>query len=101
MPKQMIELNSLFKALADPTRRAVVERLVAGPASMTELNRPFGMALPSFAQHMELLEASGWVSSKKQGRTRTYELDYQALKAAEGWLDRQKAHWEKRLNQLD
>lgn len=94
-------LNRVFQALADPTRRAVLERLGNGPAPMSELARPFGMALPSFAQHLDMLEACGLVRSKKEGRVRTYALAPKKLRPAEQWLAAQRAHWEKRLDQLD
>ena len=79
-------VERVFRALADPTRRKVLERLGRGSASMTELAGPFRMALPSFVQHMRVLEESGLVSSKKVGRVRTYHLAPQRLKAAEQWL---------------
>lgn len=94
-------IDIVFRALSDPTRRLVLERLSRGPASMTELARPFDMALPSFVQHMKTLESSGLVSSKKSGRVRTYEMSPQKLRVVEDWLGRQRAHWERRLDQLD
>ena len=99
MPNQ--SLDPVFRALADPTRRAVLERLGRGPLSMSELARPFGMALPSFAQHLEVLERGGLVRSRKSGRVRTYRLVPQPLQAAARWLDQQRAVWERRLDQLD
>lgn len=101
MPHQAAQLDRVFRALADPTRRAVVERLGAGPAAVTELARPFGMALPSFVQHLSVLEESGLVRSRKRGRVRTYQLSPNPLAAAERWLDGQRALWERRLDQLD
>jgi DNA-binding transcriptional ArsR family regulator len=103
MPKQLTAapVDVVFHALADPTRRAVVERLGAGPASTSELARPFAMALPSFTQHLEVLERSGVVRSTKQGRVRTYHLERKALTTAEHWLDRQRRTWERRLDQFD
>lgn len=101
MPNQSPHLDRIFKALADPTRRAVLERLGSGPAPMTELARPFGMALPSFSQHLDVLEDCGLVRSRKDGRVRTYKLAPKTLKAAEGWLAKQRTLWEKRLDQLD
>jgi DNA-binding transcriptional ArsR family regulator len=94
-------LDGLFQALADPTRRAVVERLARGPAATLELARPFAMALPSFTQHLEVLERSGLVRSRKQGRVRTWELAPRRLAAAERWLAARRARWERRLDQLD
>ena len=99
MPNQ--ELTRVFHALSDPTRRAVLERLTRGPAAVGELAQPFRMALPSFVQHLGVLEECGLVRSKKQGRVRTYTLAPQPLTAAEHWLSDQRAHWERRLDSLD
>ena len=99
MPNQ--ELGRVFQALTDPTRRAVLERLTRGPAPVSELAQPFKMALPSFVQHLQVLEKCGLVQSKKQGRVRTYTLAPQPLKVAEHWLSAQRAHWERRLDALD
>lgn len=101
MPNQSGQLDDVFKALADPTRRAVLERLSRGPASTTDLARPFAMALPSFSQHLRVLERCGLVRSRKRGRVRTYRLAPRRLEAVEHWLDRQRATWERRLDQLD
>lgn len=100
MPKYF-ELGPVFRALAHPTRRAVVERLGQGPAATKELARPFQVALPSFLEHMEILEASGLVRSTKRGRVRIWRLAPRRLAAAEGWLAEQRAIWERRLDQLD
>ena len=94
-------LPAIFQALADPTRLAVVERLSIAPASTSELARPFGMALPSFLQHLRVLERAGIVSSHKQGRTRTYQLAPGSLQLAAAWLTEFRNHWERRLDQLD
>ena len=99
MPNQ--QLTGVFRALTDPTRRAVLERLTRGPAPVSELAQPFEMALPSFVQHLQVLEKCGLVQSKKQGRVRTYTLAPQPLKAAEHWLSAQRVHWERRLDALD
>ncbi|MEO8674743.1 MAG: metalloregulator ArsR/SmtB family transcription factor [Casimicrobiaceae bacterium] len=101
MPNYNVSLDQVFHALADPTRRAVVERLCLGPASVSELARPFRMALPSFAQHLDVLEKCGLVRSSKAGRTRTCRLAPRRLAAAERWMEKQRAHWERRLDQLD
>lgn len=101
MTNQPQELDQVFRALSDPTRRAVLERLTRGPAAMTELARPFDMALPSFSQHLGVLERSGLVRSRKRGRVRTYRLVPRSLQAAEHWMARQQALWERRLDQLD
>jgi DNA-binding transcriptional ArsR family regulator len=101
MPNQPVDLSRVFHALADPTRRAVLERLSRGPAAMTELARPFPMALPSFSQHLGVLEACGLVRSRKTGRVRTYQLAPQPLEAAQDWMTAQRVTWERRLDQLD
>jgi DNA-binding transcriptional ArsR family regulator len=101
MPNKQSALNHVFHALADPTRRAVLERLSRGPATVTELARPFAMALPSFVQHLRVLERSGLVRSQKTGRVRTLKLAPQSMKNAEHWLAQQREFWERRLNQLD
>ncbi|MEW5849634.1 MAG: metalloregulator ArsR/SmtB family transcription factor [Myxococcota bacterium] len=101
MPNQSQHLNRVFQALADPTRRAVVERLSSSPSSMSELARPFKMTLPSFAQHLDVLEDCGLVRSHKSGRVRTYELVPKQLAAAEHWMTQQRKTWERRLDQLD
>jgi DNA-binding transcriptional ArsR family regulator len=101
MPNQSGQLNRVFQALADPTRRAVLERLSSGPAAMSELAQPFKMALPSFSQHLDVLEGCGLVRSRKTGRVRTYQLAPQPLKVAEHWMVRHRATWERRLDQLD
>lgn len=94
------EISRIFQALADPTRRAVVERLVRGPASTTELARPFDMALPSFAQHLAMLEKCGVVRSRKEGRVRRFHLAPKPLATAEVWMAAQRAIWNQRLDQL-
>ncbi len=94
-------IDHVFRALSDPTRRRVLERLSRSPASVSELAAPFDMALPSFVQHMGILEECGLVQSRKTGRVRTYEIIPKRLKLAEDWMVRQRALWEKRLDQLD
>ena len=101
MPNQLAPLDRVFQALGDSTRRAVVERLSSGPAAVSDLAKPFDMALPSFMQHLKMLERCGLVRSRKTGRVRTYQLAPQPLKAAEGWLAQRRAHWDRRLDQLD
>jgi DNA-binding transcriptional ArsR family regulator len=93
--------SEVFTALADPTRRAVVEQLGRGPAATTELASAFDMALPSFMAHLDLLGRSGLVTSEKQGRVRTYQLIPTGLAPAERWLDAQHRLWSTRLDQLD
>ncbi len=101
MPKQSVQMNQVFQALADPTRRAVIERLGRGPAAMSELAQPFDMTLPSFAQHLDMLENSGLVRSSKTGRVRTYQIAPAPFRVAETWMARQHAIWNQRLDQLD
>jgi len=93
--------GEIFKALADPTRRSVIERLSKGPASMTELSQSHQMTLPSFAQHLRVLEKSGLLQSAKQGRERRYRLVPTRLAMAEDWLGKQRAVWEQRLDRLE
>ena len=97
----MTAVDGIFRALADPTRRRVVERLNRSPASVSELARPFEMALPSFVEHLRVLESSGLVRSRKTGRVRTYQLAPESLKLAEDWLASQRNLWERRLDQFD
>ena len=101
MPNQQVHLDRVFRALGDPTRRAVVSRLTTGPAAVSDLARAFDMALPSFTQHLDVLEESGLVRSRKVGRVRTYRLVPQPLRVAERWMAQQRALWERRLDQLD
>lgn len=101
MPNQSAQLDCVFQALADPTRRAVLQRLSGGSAPVSELAKPFDMALPSFLQHLDVLEECGLVRSRKSGRVRTYRISPQPLKAAEGWMAARRALWERRLDQLD
>lgn len=94
-------VDLVFRALSDPTRRQVLERLSSSPASASELAEPFDMALPSFLGHLKVLEESGLVQSRKRGRVRTYKLSPGRLQLAEEWLARQRLFWERRLDQLD
>jgi DNA-binding transcriptional ArsR family regulator len=95
------QINRVFRALSDPTRRAVIAHLARSPASMTDLARPFKMALPSFAQHLTVLEECGVVRSHKEGRVRRYQLVPQPLVAAEDWMTAQRAIWGQRLDRLE
>jgi len=94
-------IDRVFRALSDPTRREVIERLSRSSASVSELAAPFKMALPSFLEHLRVLEGSGLVRSRKHGRVRTYSLAPARLRLAEDWLGRQRAIWTRRLDQLD
>ncbi len=101
MTKQSDALDRMFSTLADPTRRAIVERLVKGPASVTDLAEPFAMSLPSVVQHLQVLEDSGLVTSRKAGRVRTCRLAPKRLAAAQAWLAEQRTLWEARFDRLD
>ena len=93
-------LDLVFQALADPTRRGMVERLSRGPASVSELAEPFAMSLPAVVQHLKMLEASGLVRTAKTGRVRTCTIDAGALSLAEKWINERRAGWERRLDRL-
>jgi DNA-binding transcriptional ArsR family regulator len=93
-------IDGVFRALADPSRRVILERLSRGPASVSQLARPLPMSLPAVVQHLQVLEASGLVRSEKAGRVRTCRIEPAALRTAEAWIvERQKA-WERRLDRL-
>jgi DNA-binding transcriptional ArsR family regulator len=94
-------LSGIFHALADPTRRSVLGRLGKGPASISELAEPFDMALPSFMKHIQLLEGTGLIRTRKDGRVRTCALEKQPFAAVEGWLSEQRALWEARTDRLE
>jgi DNA-binding transcriptional ArsR family regulator len=93
-------LDALFHALADPTRRAMVERLSRGPASVSELARPFAISLPAVVQHLQILEASGLVRSEKVGRVRTCRVEPAALRPVEQWIAERRQTWERRFDRL-
>jgi len=93
-------LDRKFQALADGTRRAVVERLARGPASVSELARPFDLALPTFVQHLGVLEKAGIVTSEKVGRVRTYQLAVDALADCGAWVGAQRLPAERQLDRL-
>jgi DNA-binding transcriptional ArsR family regulator len=99
-PAAAPNLDLTFQALADPTRRAMVERLSQGPASVSELARPFAMSLPAVVQHLQLLEASGLVASEKVGRVRTCRIEPAALSLAEQWINQRRIAWGQRLDRL-
>lgn len=100
MLNQDAVLDQMFQALGDPTRRRIVERLSRGPASVSELARPFAMSLPAVVQHLHVLEQSGLVSTRKVGRVRTCTLDTQALTLAEQWINERRLGWQRRLDRL-
>ena len=101
MPKYSNALNDIFQALADPTRRAVIHRLSSGPATVSELAEPFTMALPSFVQHLKVLEDSGLLRSQKIGRVRTCHVVPDALSEAEHWITERREYWNERLDSLE
>jgi DNA-binding transcriptional ArsR family regulator len=94
------DIDRLLFALADPTRRSIVERLGSGPASVTSLAAPLPMSLPAVVQHLQVLERSGLVGSEKQGRVRTYRLDPDRLGALQDWINARRQTWEHRLDRL-
>ena len=97
---QTTPLDLMFQALADPARRAIVERLTRGPASVGELAKPFAMTLSAIMQHLKVLTSSGLVKTEKLGRTRTCQLDTAALRSAEQWIADRRLTWERRLDRL-
>src|SRR5688500_18682965 len=99
--EKYLQLDGIFQALADPTRRAVLGRLGRGPASVSELARPFDMALPSFMKHIRLLEGSGLIRTRKDGRVRTCAIERKSFAAVESWLSSQRAIWEGRTDRLE
>lgn len=92
--------NGVFHALADPNRRAMVERLCRGPASVSELARPLPMSLPGVVQHLRVLESSGLVRSEKRGRVRTCHIELEALRPVERWIVERRSTWESHLDHL-
>ena len=98
---QAAAADVVFHALSNPTRRKVLERLSVGPATVSELAAPFDMQLPSFVQHLSVLEHSRLVKSKKRGRVRTYEIAPERFKVVEDWMAERRQLWEARLDRLD
>ena len=94
-------LDVVFQALADPSRRNMVERLSRGPASVSDLAQPLEMSLPAVMQHLQVLETSGLVRSEKTGRVRMCRIDPKALELAEGWFAKRRAAWERRFDRLE
>jgi DNA-binding transcriptional ArsR family regulator len=94
-------LDLAFQALADPARRGMLERLTLGPASVSELARPFDMTLSAIVQHLKVLEAGGLVRSTKVGRVRTCQIEPAALSAAEGWINQRRTTWEHHFDRLE
>lgn len=100
MIKYSEHLDRMFHALADGTRRAIVERLASGPGSVSELARPFDMSMPAIVQHLRVLEDAGVVTSQKVGRVRTVQLAPDALTAAGSWIAGQRTAAERQLDRL-
>ena len=100
MLNQSPQLDLVFQALADPTRRVMVERLTRGPASVSALAEPLAMSLPAVMQHLRVLEASGLVRSEKVGRVRTCQIEPVGLQSAERWISERRTTWERRLDRL-
>ena len=101
MAKYPQKLNLMFQALSDPTRRAVIGRLGRGPVSISELAKPFDMALPSFMKHIRSLEESGWIRTNKEGRVRTCAIEPKSFAIVENWLSAQRELWEGRTDRLE
>jgi DNA-binding transcriptional ArsR family regulator len=100
MLNQSADLDRLFHALADPARRAMLERLSRGPAAVSELARPLPMSLPAAMQHLDVLVEAGLVRSEKVGRVRTCAIESEALSQAEHWINARRIEWEQRLDRL-
>jgi DNA-binding transcriptional ArsR family regulator len=101
MDQYSAQLDGIFQALADPTRRAVLGRLGKGAASISDLAKPFDMALPSFMKHIHFLEGSGLIRTSKQGRVRTCAIEKQRFAMVDSWLSAQRAVWEGRTDRLE
>lgn len=100
MLDQVPDLDRVFQALADPSRRLMVERLSRGPASVSELASPLSMTLAAVVQHVQVLEASGLVRTQKIGRVRTCTIEPIVLRTAEHWITERRTSWERRLDRL-
>lgn len=100
MPNYQRNLDRVFQALADPTRRTIIERLIEGPAPVQRLAAPLAMSLPAVMQHLGVLESCGLIRSEKVGRVRTCHIEPAGLRVAEAWLREQRSAWERRLDRL-
>ena len=98
--EELPHVDAVFHALSDANRRAMIDRLLAGPTSVSELARPLAISLPAVVQHLHVLEGSGLVRSQKKGRVRTCEIEPVALSEAERWIAERRASWEARLDRL-
>ncbi|MCU1534466.1 MAG: transcriptional regulator [Glaciihabitans sp.] len=100
MLKQSPQLDLIFSALADPTRRAMVERMTKGPATVSDLALPFAMTMAAVLSHLRVLEKSGLVHTRKEGRVRTCSIEPTALKTVEDWISARRFLWENRLDRI-
>jgi DNA-binding transcriptional ArsR family regulator len=100
MHSETAVLDQAFHALADPNRRSIVARLSQGTASVSELAAPLSISLPGVAQHLDVLQKSGLVSSTKVGRVRTCRLEPEPMRSVERWIARHRTEWESRLDRL-
>ncbi|MFN2527358.1 MAG: ArsR/SmtB family transcription factor [Candidatus Baltobacteraceae bacterium] len=100
MLDQAPSLDLMFQALADPTRRLILERLTKGPATVSQLAQPFSMSLPAVVQHLSVLQGSGLVRTEKVGRVRTCHIEPLAMRSAEQWINERRVTWERRLDRL-
>lgn len=100
MSKRRVNVDQLFHALGDPTRRAIVDRLCHGPVSVSQLAKPLGITLTAVGQHLELLQACGLVVTEKMGRVRTCRMGSAGLDALERWIRDHRTEWERRMDQL-
>ena len=100
MQTQSVTLDRMFHALADPARLVMLDRLIRGPATVSDLAKPLAMSLPAVVQHLAVLELSGLVKSEKSGRVRTCRIEPKALRTAEDWISERRTFWERRLDKL-
>ena len=100
MPRAAVNIDRVFHALGDPTRRAIVQRLSAGPVSVSQLAAPLAITLAAVVQHLQILEDSGLVHTEKVGRVRTCRIESEGLSAAEQWIADRRTEWERRLDRL-
>jgi DNA-binding transcriptional ArsR family regulator len=101
MPRKKPDVDRIFHALGDPTRRGIMEKLSAGPISVSRLAEPLDITLAAVVQHLQILEDSGLVQTEKVGRVRTCRIEPTGLSAAEQWIADRRSTWERRLDRLD
>lgn len=100
MPRQKVNIDRVFHALGDPTRRAIVEKLSVRPLSVSRLAKPLDITLAAVVQHLQVLERSGLIHTEKVGRVRTCHIEPAGLSVAEQWIGDRRAVWERRLDRL-